>query len=126
MATILLVDNDPLQASLRKTMLERRFHDVQRVGDAAEALCLVEQPQFADNLGLVISGLKMPGIGGPEFVAELHARLPKVPVLVLGSASEAVSDYVGGWVRFLAKPFATEEMLNVAGQLLGQNEHSVA
>ena len=57
MATILLVDNDPLQAFLRKSILERRFDDVQRVGDAAEAFCLVEQPQFAENLGLVISGL---------------------------------------------------------------------
>jgi DNA-binding NtrC family response regulator len=126
MATILLVDNDPLQAFLRKSILERRFQDVQRVGDAAEALCLVEQPQFAGNLGLVISGLQMPGIGGPEFVAELHARLPKVPVLVLGSASEAVSDYVGGWVRFLARPFANDEILNAAGQLLAQSEHSAA
>jgi len=86
MAIILLVDNDPLQAFQRKSILERRFQEVERVGDAAEALCLVEQPHFAGKLGLVISGLSMPGIGGPEFVAELHTRLPQVPVLVLGSA----------------------------------------
>ena len=85
MTTILLVDNDPLQASLRKSILERRFSEVERVADAAEALCLVEQPQFAGHLGLVVSGLNMPGIGGPAFVAELHDRLPNVPVLVLGS-----------------------------------------
>ncbi|MGA2650489.1 MAG: response regulator [Terracidiphilus sp.] len=118
MPTILLVDNDPLQAFLRKSLLERRFHDVQRVGDAAEALCLVEQPQFAGNLGLVISGLQMPGIGGPAFVAELHSRLPKVPILVLGSASEAEADYSPGWIRFLARPFGLDEMLHLAGQLL--------
>ena len=126
MATILLVDNDPLQALLRKSILERRFQDVQRVSDAAEALCLVEQPHFAGNLGLVISGLQMPGIGGPAFVAELHSRLPKVPVLVLGGASEAPGDYLGGWVRFLAKPFATDEMLRAAGQLLAQSELKMA
>ena len=63
MTTILLVDDDPLQAFLRKSILERRFRDVERVGDAAEALCLVEQPEFAGQLGLVISGLNMPGIG---------------------------------------------------------------
>lgn len=126
MATILLVDNDPLQASLRKSVLERRFHDVQRVGDAAEALCLVEQPNFAGNLGLVISGLQMPGIGGPEFVAELHSRLPKLPILVLGAASEAAGDYIGGWVRFLARPFATDEMVNVADQMLAHSGQSAA
>jgi DNA-binding NtrC family response regulator len=120
-ATILLVDNDPLQASLRKSILERRFQDVQRVGDAAEALCLVEQPQFAGNLGLVISGQHMQGIGGPAFVAELHVRLPKLPVLVLGSPSEAADDYAGDCVRFLPRPFATEEMVALAGQLLAKN-----
>lgn len=126
MPTILLVDNDPLQAFLRKSVLERKFHDVQRVGDAADALCLVEQPQFADNLGLVISGLHMPGIGGPEFVAELHLRLPKIPILVLGSVSEAAGDYIGDWIHYLAKPFATDDMVAVAGQLLLPRASSAA
>jgi DNA-binding NtrC family response regulator len=121
MATILLVDNDPLQAILRKSILERRFHDVERVSDAAEALCLVEQPQFAGQLGLVISGLSMPGIGGPAFVAEFHERLPKVPVLVLGGGGEASTDYQGAWVRFLPRPYVDRDMLTAAGELLGQH-----
>jgi DNA-binding NtrC family response regulator len=122
MSTILLVDNDPLQALQRMSILQQRFFDVQRAGDAAEALCLVEQPQFAGNLGLVISGLDMPGIGGPAFVAELHARLPRVPVLVLGIATEDAGDYDGGSVRFLPRPFAMDEMLKIAGILLAQNQ----
>ena len=120
MATILLVDNDPLQAFLRRSILEGQFPDVERVGDAAEALCLVEQQQFAENLGLVVFGLYIPGFCGPAFVAELHTRLPKVPVLVLGGASEAADDYAGGWVRFLPRPFTGEEMLTAAGELLAQ------
>jgi len=99
---------------------------VQRVGDAAEALCLVEQPQFARNLGLVISGLHMPGISGPAFVAELHDRLPKLPVLVLGNPSEVADDYAGVCVCFLSRPFATEEMVMLAGQLLSQSERQTA
>ncbi len=126
MPTILLVDNDPLQAFLRKSMLERRFHDVQRVGDAAEALCLVEQPQFARDLALVISGLHMPGIGGPEFVAELHSRLPNVPILVLGSPSEPAAKYNFAGIRFLARPFSIDEMLRVASQMMRQNASSAA
>jgi DNA-binding NtrC family response regulator len=118
MTTILLVDSDPLQAFLRKSILERRFRDVERVGDAAEALCLVEQPQFAHRLGLVISGPNMQGIGGPAFVAELHERLPRVPVLVLGSVRETAADYKGDWVRFLSRPYAGEELLQAADELL--------
>ncbi len=118
MATILLVDNGPFQAFRRKSVLERRFRDVQRVPDASDALCLIEQPQFAENLGLVISGEHMQGIGGPAFVAEIQARLPKVPVLVLGHESEAATDYSGEKLRFLASPFTDEEMLRVAVVLL--------
>ena len=126
MATILLVDNDPFQALQRKSILERRFDDVQRVGDASEALCLVEQPQFAGNLGLVVSGEHMQGIGGPAFVAELHTRLPNVPVLVLGVASEAETDYSGDWVRFLPSPFTNDEMVRSAGHLLAQHQPNPA
>jgi CheY-like chemotaxis protein len=111
MAVILLVDNDPLQAFQRKSILEHRFKEVERV---------------AGKLGRVISGLSMPGIGGPEFVAELHARLPRVPVLVLGSASEAPGDYAGGFVRFLAKPFGLDEMVTAAANLLARNDASAA
>ena len=119
MTTILLVDDDPLQAVLRKAILERRFQRVERVNDAAEALCLVEQPQFARQLGLVISGINMPGVGGPAFVAELHERLPHVPVLVLAAGGEAATDYQGGWVRFLHRPCGGREILAAADELLG-------
>jgi DNA-binding NtrC family response regulator len=122
MATILLVDGNPLQAQQRKSILEQRFNKVQRVSDAAEAFCLVEQPQFAGNLGLIISGEHMQGIGGPAFVAELHLRMPSLPVLVLGNAGEVAEDYAGEWVRFLPKPIASEEMLALAGEMLAQHE----
>ncbi len=119
MTTILLVDDDPLQASVRKSALEKKFHDVQRVADPAEAFCMVEQPQFAGRLGLVIADLHMPGaIGGPAFVAEMHERLPDVPVLVLGGAKEAPADYSSDGVRFLSQTIASDEMLSAASQML--------
>lgn len=123
MATILLVDDDPLQASVRKTILERKFSDVKRVGNAAEALCLVEQPQFASNLGLVISGHRLSGIGGPDFVAELHTRLPYLPILVLGDNGESYRDSSGMQIRFLSRPVLADEMLATASQLMSSKSH---
>jgi DNA-binding NtrC family response regulator len=120
---ILLVDNDPLRAFLRKSILEQRFAEVLRVGDGAGALCLVEQPSFAEKLGLVISGLHIPGFGGPGFVAELHARLPELPVLVLGNTGEAATEYANDGVRFLSRPATNEEMLSSASEMLAQNGH---
>jgi DNA-binding NtrC family response regulator len=118
MATILLVDDEPLQAFLRKSALELRFDHVQRVTDAAEALCLVEQPRFAESLGLVITGHHAAGFGGPEFVAELQDRMPALNVLVLGSNGESASDYATSSASFLPRQASTEELVAVAGQLL--------
>jgi len=118
MAIILLVDGDPLQAFLRVSLLERQFGDVQRVDSAAEALCLVEQPKFAEDLRLVISGPLLPGLGGPAFVAELHERVPGVQVLVLGGNYEAARDYEGQQVSFLPGRAPSKEMLKQAEQLL--------
>ncbi len=126
MQKILLVDDDPLQASQMMSLLGRRFGDVERVAGAAEAFCLIEQPEFASKLALVIAGLHTPGIGGPAFVAELHARMPDMPVLVLGRGGEAAADYHNEHVVFLARPVIGEEMLAVTGRMLsGQKKPSL-
>ena len=111
---------------MRKSILEKRFSNVLRVADAAEALCLVEQPQFAGNLSLVVSGHHRPGIGGPAFVAELHTRIPSLPVLVLGDTSEDSGDYSGERVRYLPRPILAEEMLTLATQMMAQSERKTA
>jgi DNA-binding NtrC family response regulator len=126
MTTILLVDDDPLQASLMLSLLGQRFGDVRRVGDAAEALCLIEQPEFTGKLGLVISGRHKPGIGGPAFVDELRTRMPDLPVLVLGTAGETPEDYAETHAVFLAKPFTSERMLTLIGQMLAGRKSAVA
>jgi CheY-like chemotaxis protein len=126
MATILLVDNDPLQAHLCKAILEVRFPEVQRVAYEAEAFCLVEQPQFAAKLGLVISCQPMPGMGGPAFVAELHRRMPWVPILVLGEADEAAEDYAGCEAYFRPRQVSSKELLQLTKQMLAQSKRKTA
>jgi CheY-like chemotaxis protein len=126
MPTILLVDYDPLQAFLRKSILEQQFQDVCRVSDAAEALCLVEQPRFASNLSLVIAGHQMPGISGPDFVAELLRRIPELPILVLGGALETANDYPGDSVVFRHRPIDKEEFLDLAGRMIARGHLDAA
>jgi DNA-binding NtrC family response regulator len=126
MTTILLVDDDPLQASLVVSLLGKRFGEVRRATDAGEAFCLIEQPEFANRLGLVIYGHRRCGIGGPAFVSELRTRIPHLPVLVLGTASESAADYDTSDVVFLEKPFAGEKMLTLTGQMLAHPKNAVA
>jgi len=126
MTSILLVEDDPLQASLLLSRLRRRFDDVRRATDASEALCLIEQPEFAGKLGLVISGHHTRGIGGRAFVAELHARMPALPVLVLGAAGEAAGDYADEHVTFLPHPAASEEILTLTSRMVSQDKNAAA
>ncbi|MGB8031506.1 MAG: response regulator [Terracidiphilus sp.] len=126
MATILIVDDDPLQASLLMSLLGRQFGNVCRVNDAAEALCLIEQPEFASKLSLVITGHHMPGIGGPAFVAELHSRKPDLPVLVLSAKGVGPSDYKDEQIFFLPRPVGGDKMLAVTGQILADHKPAVA
>ncbi len=118
MTTILLVDDDPLEAAIRKSALEKGFYNVHRVVDPADAFCMVEQPHFAGDLSLVIADLHRPGIDGPEFVAEMHARLPGVPMLVLGPPEELAASQTEAAVRFLSGHVAPEEMLTAASQMI--------
>jgi CheY-like chemotaxis protein len=126
MSTVLLVDDDPLQAYVRRSILERHFRAVERAADAAEAFILVEEPHFAEKLGLVVVGLNRPGMRSPDFVAELISRLPTVPVLVLGCKREDAALYPGENVRFLLRTVPTDQMLAISRQMMDQYTPRVA
>lgn len=126
--TILLVDDDSFQALVYTAALEGRFHQVRRVADAAEALCLIEDRTVARRLDLVISAHHRPGMSGPDFVVELHRRLPSVPVLVLGTDEEFIEDYpaTGGLVVFLRKPVTAGKLVETVHQILARGFCNVA
>lgn len=126
MTTVLLVDDDPLQAHVRRSILGRQFHDVKRASDVAEAFILVEDPRFAEKLGLVVVGLNRPGIGSSAFVAELTSRLPSVPVLVLGQDREEAALYNGANVRNLPRAVSSQELLAVSRQMMDRCSPRVA
>ncbi len=119
MPTILLVDDDPLDASILKSALEKRFRHVERVADPVEAFSMVEQPQFAGGVSLVIANLHWPGLDGSGFLAEMNARFPGVPVLVLGGQRGLPRNDGDAAVRFLSRHAAPEEMLIAATQMIG-------
>ena len=126
MTTILLVEDDPLQTYLIMSLLRRQPAAVRRAYDAAEAFCLVEQPDFARRLRLVISGHQTQGIGGPAFVAELHARMPRVPIVVLGMAGESPDSYEDDHVFFLPRHLVAERIVFLTNALLAPTKSQVA
>jgi DNA-binding NtrC family response regulator len=126
MTTILLVEDDPLEAHMILPLLEQEFGDVRRAADAAEALGVIEHAGLTNEIGLVVSGQLMKSIRKPEFVAELHERVPQLPVLVLGMADESASDYAGENVAFLPRALAPRQIVALARKLLAGHKNSLA
>ena len=126
METILLVDDNPLRASIRKSLLESNTSAVVRALDAAEALCLVESPEIAQRLTLVITGHAMTGISGPEFVAEIRSRIPHLTVLVLGAGLGAEKEYPSTPNVLVAQSKSPEELRTLAHRLMAAEQRQTA
>jgi len=126
MPIVLLVDDDPLQAHVRRSVLGRHFTHVERAADAAEAFILVEDPRFIERLCMVVVGLNRPGLSSPVFVAELTSRLPQIPVLVLGRNRDEAIYFDGPNVRFLPRSASSEQILAVSREMIGDFKDRVA
>jgi CheY-like chemotaxis protein len=116
--TILLVDDDPFQAHAHRSALERHYPSIERAVDASEAFIRVAEPGFQETLGLVVVGLWLPGVAGPAFVSELRARLPLVPILVIGRPGETPTSYNVKNVQFLPRASSATELLAAVRKIL--------
>ena len=102
-AHILLVDDEINIRGALVTMLEKKGHQVRGVATAEEGLMQLEVAP-AD---LVITDLRMPGIGGMEFLRRLKRTWPDTEVVVMtayGSIDTAVEAMRCGAYDYLAKP----------------------
>jgi CheY-like chemotaxis protein len=118
---ILLVDDNGIQAATRKAVLSRLGRGVTVAGNGEEALQVLDRTaQSGRQIGLVITDHLMPGMNGPEFVAELRERFPQLPVLVLSGLGEAEDEYRELDVTFRMKPLPPDELLRLVRSLLGE------
>lgn len=109
---ILLADDHTVLRSGLRHMLAAQGEFVV-VGEAADGLETIEQTRRLKP-DLVLLDLSMPGIGGLDALARIHAELPWVKVLVLtmhddpGYVRQALA---GGAVGYVLKTAADEELL---------------
>lgn len=118
-ADILLVDDNCIQATTRRAILARSG-SVAVACDGHQALAMLEQAGGLRPVGMVVTDHWMPGMNGPQFVAELRERFPDLPVLVLSGLAEAEDEYADLDVIFRMKPFAPDELLSLVRALLIQ------
>jgi len=109
--TVLLVDDNAIQAATRQTILKRAGYSVQAALNPLRALDLLHRNDTLGNIGAVITDHIMPGMNGAEFVRELRKTHPLLPVLVISGLEEAEDEYEGLGVRFLVKPLPPDQLL---------------
>lgn len=118
MSRILVIDDEPVVRELTVEILRRSGYNPQGVPSARHALDLLEQERF----DLVVSDVVMPEMTGIDFLYELRARRPDLPVVLMTGGSkepERTTKAVElGATGLLYKPFSHEELRAVVAAAL--------
>ena len=102
-ATILVVEDELNIRTALVTMLEKRGHVARSAGTAEEALRLLDET----TMDLVITDLKMPGMGGMDLLRKVKKAWPATEVVVMtayGSIETAVEAMRLGAYDYITKP----------------------
>ncbi len=120
---ILVVDDELNIREALVTLLEKKHYQVGGAGTAEEALEALE----AATADLILTDLKMPGLGGMEFLRQLKQKWPEIEVLVMtafGSIETAVEAMRCGAYDYITKPIDRERLAVVVEKAL--ERHALA
>ena len=116
--TVLLIDDNAIQAATRQTILKRAGYFVIPVLNPQRALEQFQSNEFPSAIDLVITDHLMPGMTGAEFVRELRKLHAEIPVLVISGMEEAEDEYADFNVTFRLKPLLPDHLLASVDRML--------
>jgi len=117
MATILHVDDEPSIGLILQDTLERAGHRALGVRSVPEALQVLAREQ----VDLIISDYRMPGLTGLEFLSLLQREDYDIPLIMLtghASIEHAVASMKAGAIDYITKPIRPEHLLLAVDQAL--------
>ncbi len=125
--SILLVDDELHVAQILSRRLAREGYEIKTARDGVEALGMINE--FTPDL--VISDLQMPRMDGISLALKLSEdpALREVPIILLTARGHRVNNddiEQSGIVRLMAKPFSSQEMVSVVGEVLGRSGQEAA
>lgn len=118
MTQVLLVDDNPLQLSVREAVLRTAGFEVSVATTAESALATLRV--FRDRIGVVVTDHLMPGCSGSELVRRIRELNLWLPVIVLSGLPEAEPEYAGLDVIFRPKPIPPPELIDLLRSSLAQ------
>jgi DNA-binding NtrC family response regulator len=117
MATILHVDDEASVGLILQDTLERAGHRALGAHGVPEALQVLAQ----EEVDLIISDYRMPGLTGLEFLSLLAREGYDVPLIMLtgyASIEHAVAAIKGGAIDYITKPIRPEQLKLAVDQAL--------
>ena len=108
---ILIVDDDASQRSLLDSFLSSQGFATTPVSSGEQALQVLR----ANDIAMMISDVRMPGISGLETLRQArkeHFNIPILLVTAYADIREAVGAMKDGAVNYLSKPIDLDELLN--------------
>jgi two-component system response regulator GlrR len=109
-SSILIVDDDPSLRELLTDLLASQTYRPVAVANGREAVRALEEERFQ----LVLTDLRMPGMGGERLVEECLNRWPHLPLIVLtayGSIEDALDLIRKGVYDYIPKPHKEKDLL---------------
>jgi two-component system cell cycle sensor histidine kinase/response regulator CckA len=125
--TVLVAEDE---ASVRKSVrifLERAGYTVIEAPDGVEALAAFERA--ADEIGMLLTDVMMPQMGGRELAMKIMELRPDLPVVFMSGFlrdPEVLRMVNDRRVRFLAKPFDVDALVATVHGEMGNEEAHVA
>jgi DNA-binding NtrC family response regulator len=115
---ILIVDDDPGQRSLLNSFLTSQGFETMLAGSGEQALEILRR----EDVRLMISDVRMPGISGLETLRQARRERGDLPVLLVTAFAdirEAVGAMRDGALNYLSKPIDLDELLAQVRQATG-------
>ncbi|MGD8353631.1 MAG: sigma-54 dependent transcriptional regulator [Pseudomonadota bacterium] len=120
---VLVVDDQASVCFVLQDLLERKGYRVTTAGSFDEALPVVE----GDDLGAVITDLKMPGKSGMDLLTFIRRKRPEVPVIMItghGNINDAVNAMKKGASDFITKPIDETELMASIEKAMAEAMHN--
>ncbi|NDD65456.1 MAG: sigma-54-dependent Fis family transcriptional regulator, partial [Acidobacteria bacterium] len=116
---ILIAEDDPDLRDLLQDELEDAGYDTAICVNGHKALEQIEKSN--EQVDLLLTDIRMPGLGGDELLSRVRVTRPEVPVIVItafGSVEQAVDLVKAGAFQYLTKPFDTGDLLRTVSNAL--------
>ncbi|MGE5158634.1 MAG: PAS domain S-box protein [Gemmatimonas sp.] len=108
---VLVVEDDDEVGRFSTELLEDLGYSVRRAADAATALTILAEDEFA--VDLVFSDVIMPGMNGVELAGLIRERYPGLPVVLTSGYSNVLAENADRGFELIQKPYSVEALSRI-------------